>query len=243
MRLYFATGSYTRVVNTPERTPLVVVVEDEPAIAEVLEGYLRREGFRTERAADGEAALRLLRAARPDLVLLDVMLPKLDGFTVLRRVRETGDTPVIMVTARLEDVDKLVGLRMGADDYVVKPFSPPEVVERVKAVLRRTSPGQRAKTSLRLGRLEVDPVGVTASVDGTRLELTLSEYRLLEHFARHPKRTFSRAELQAACLLESDALERVVDAHVGNLRKKLERAGLVGLETVWGVGYRFWAEG
>ena len=156
------------------------------------------------------------------------MLPKLDGFEVLRRVREAGDTPVIMVTARLEDLDRLVGLRMGADDYVVKPFSPPEVVERVKAVLRRSSP---------------TPVGFTASVDGTRLDLTLSEYRLLEHFARHPKRTFSRAELQRACLLESDALERVVDAHVGNLRKKLERVGLTGLETVWGVGYRFWTEG
>ena len=126
---------------------------------------------------------------------------------------------------------------------MIKPFSPPEVVERVKAVLRRTLPVQRTRTLLRLGRLDIDPVGVTASMDGTRLDLTLSEYRLLEHFARHPKRTFSRAELQRACLLESDTLERVVDAHVGNLRKKLERAGLTGLETVWGVGYRFWTEG
>lgn len=229
--------------STPAQAQLVLVVEDEPAITEVLEGYLRREGFRTERAADGEAALKLYRAARPDLVLLDVMLPKLDGFAVLRHLREAGDTPVIMVTARLEDLDKLVGLRMGADDYVVKPFSPPEVVERVKAVLRRSSPTQRKEPSLRLGRLEVDPISLTASIDGTRLDLTLSEYRLLEHFARYPKRTFSRAELQRACLLESDALERVVDAHIGNLRKKLERTGVTGLETVWGVGYRFWTEG
>ena len=113
-----------RIVKEASRAPLVLVVEDEPPIAEVLEGYLRREGFCTERAGDGEAALRLFRVARPDLVLLDVRLPRLDGFEVLRRVREAGDTPVIMVTARAEDVDKLVGLRMGADDYIVKPFSP-----------------------------------------------------------------------------------------------------------------------
>lgn len=210
--------------------------------SQVLEGYLRREGFRTERAADGEAALRLPHEARPDLVLLDVMLPKLDGFTVLRRLREVDDTPVIMLTARIEDVDKLVGLRMGADDYVVKPFSPPEVVERVKAVLRRAMTTPRREALLRLGQLGVDPAGMVATVDGARLELTLSEYRLLEHFARYPKRTFSRAELQKACLLESDALERVVDAHIGNLRKKLEGVGSTGLETVWGVGYRFWDE-
>ena len=169
------------------------------------------------------------------------MLPGMDGFTVLRRLRETADTPVIMVTARVEDVDKLVGFRMGADDYVVKPFSPPEVVERVRAVLRRASlPIKGRGMALRLGQLELNPADMAVTADGVRLGLTLSEYRLLEHFMRHPKRTFSRAELQAACLPESDALERVVDAHVGNLRKKLERAGVVGLETVWGVGYRLW---
>lgn len=224
------------------RTPLILIVEDERPIAEVLEGYLRREGFRTERAGDGEAALRLWRVARPDLVLLDVRLPKLDGFEVLRKLREAGDTPVIMVTARAEDIDKLVGLRMGADDYVVKPFSPPEVVERVKAMLRRAARTTARDTPLRLGQLEVDPAGMLATVDGVRLELTLTEYRLLEHLAHHPKRTFSRAELQEACLPDSDALERVVDAHVGNLRKKLERAGFIGLETVWGAGYRLWVE-
>lgn len=226
--------------DRPKWPPLVLVVEDEPHIAEVLEGYLRREGFRTERAADGEAALRLHRAAGPDLVLLDVALPGPDGFAVLRRLRETADTPVIMVTARTEDVDKLVGFRMGADDYVTKPFSPPEVVERAKAVLRRAAPTRAGEAPLRLGPLELHPLSMAATVDGTRLELTLSEYRLLEHFMRHPQRTFSRAELQAACLPESDALERVVDAHVGNLRKKLERTGVTGLETVWGVGYRLW---
>jgi two-component system, OmpR family, response regulator AdeR len=220
-------------------SPLVLVVEDEPHIAQVLESYLRRDGFRTERAADGEAALRLIRSARPDLVLLDVMLPKLDGFEVLKCLRTTGDTPVIMVTALVEDIDKMVGFRMGADDYVVKPFNPPEVVERVKAVLRRATSSGISEKPIRLGRLEIDPIGMTANVGEKRLELTRSEYRLLEHLARHLGRVFSRAELLEACLPESDALERVVDAHLNNLRHKLEKA-FAGemLETVRGVGYR-----
>jgi two-component system, OmpR family, response regulator AdeR len=219
--------------------PLVLVVEDEPHIAQVLESYLRRDGFRTERAVDGEAALRLIRTARPNLVLLDVMLPKLDGFEVLKCLRMMSETPVIMVTARVEDVDKMVGFRMGADDYVVKPFNPPEVVARVKAVLRRTAPSGVAEQPVRIGRLEIDPIGMTAKVEEKRLELTLTEYRLLEHLARHPGRVFSRTELLEACLPESDALERVVDAHLNNLRHKLEKT-LAGdmLETVRGVGYR-----
>jgi two-component system, OmpR family, response regulator AdeR len=219
--------------------PLVLVVEDEPHIAQVLESYLRRDGFRTERAADGEVALHLFRTAKPDLVLLDVMLPKLDGFEVLKCLRTTSDTPVIMVTARVEDIDKMVGFRMGADDYVVKPFSPPEVVERVKAVLRRVTLTGVVKKSFRVGKLEVDPIGMTAKVEEKRLELTLSEYRLLEHLARHPGRVFSRTELLEACLPESDALERIVDAHLNNVRHKLEKVGAKDLlETVRGVGYR-----
>lgn len=218
--------------------PLILVVEDEPNLSEVLEAYLRREGFRTERAGDGESALQLFRAAKPDLILLDVMLPKLDGFEVLRQVRGAGNTPVIMVTARVEDVDRLVGLRMGADDYVVKPFNPPEVIERVKAVLRRTRPTD-AEGSLKVTGLEVDPRGMAVTVAGRPLELTLSEYRLLEHLARHPGRVFSRAELLAACLPESDALERIVDAHLNSVRRKLAAAGVTdALDTVRGAGYR-----
>jgi two-component system, OmpR family, response regulator AdeR len=218
---------------------LVLVVEDDPHIAQVLEAYLRRDGFRTERAADGEAALQLFHTAKPALVLLDVMLPRLDGFEVLRRVRAIADTPVVMVTARVEDIDKLVGFRMGADDYVVKPFNPPEVIERVKAVLRRVNHATVTGKSLRLGVLEIDPVGMTVKVSDTRLELTLTEYRLLEHLAKHPGRVFSRAELLEACLPESEALGRVVDAHLNNVRRKLEKAGESGLlETVRGVGYR-----
>lgn len=223
------------VMNSPQ---LVLVVEDEPDIAELLEAYLRREGFRTERAGAGAGAVELHRLARPDLVLLDVNLPDFDGFEVLRRLRETAQTPVIMVTALAEDLDKLLGLKMGADDYVVKPFSPPEVVARVKAVLRRAGM-QAAGQPLRFRALELDPLAVRVRVAGQRLEVTMTEYRLLEHLLRHPERVFSRAELLEVALPESDALERVIDTHLWNLRKKLEQAGLRDLiQTVRGVGFR-----
>jgi two-component system, OmpR family, response regulator AdeR len=197
-----------------DTTPLILIVEDEPHIAQVLDGYLRRDGFRTELASDGEKALALHQASRPDLLLLDVKLPKLDGFEVLRRIRERGDhsTPVIMVTAMAEDLDKLLGLRLGADDYVVKPFSPLEVVARVKAVLRRATPKASSQAPLRLGRLEIDHQATLARVDDQRLDLTLTEFKLLEHLCRNRRRTFSRSELLEAALPESDALERAVDA-------------------------------
>jgi two-component system response regulator AdeR len=222
---------------------LVLVVEDEPEIAEILEGYLRRDGYRTERAGDGKRALEVFRAAKPDLVLLDIMLPGLDGMEVLRRIRSDGNTPVIMVTARTEDLDKLLGLELGADDYISKPFSPREVVARVKAVLRRTSGTEPAKTVLRAGNLEVDSERVLARVGEHRLDLTPTEFRLLETLARVPGRAFSRMELLEAALPESEALERVVDVHLKNLRRKLEAAGAPYLlETVRGVGYRLWSE-
>ncbi len=220
---------------------LVLVVEDEPEIAEILEGYLRRDGYRTERAGDGRSALNLYRAAKPDLILLDIQIPELDGLEVLRRVRSDGNTPVIMVTARTEDLDKLLGLELGADDYITKPFSPREVVARVKAVLRRAHPAEGPKPVLRAGPLEVDAEQVVARVGGARLELTPTEFRLLEALARSPGRAFSRAELLEAAHPDSDALERVVDVHMKNLRKKLEAAGAPSLlETVRGVGYRLW---
>jgi two-component system response regulator AdeR len=225
----------------PSPKPLILIVEDEPHIAQVLEGYLRRDGYRTEVAADGARALEIHRAAKPDLVLLDVQLPKVDGLEVLRRIRADGATPVIMVTAMAEDLDKLLGLRMGADDYVVKPFSPLEVVARVGAVLRRSQNAPLTPKVVRVGDLEVDTVGMAAVVRGQRLELTLTEFKLLETLCSHTNRTFSRSELLAVALPDSDALERVVDAHLANLRKKLERVGLGSLlETVRGVGYRVW---
>ena len=227
-------------------SPLVLIVEDEPDIADLLEAYLRREDFRTERASDGPSAVQLHRATRPDLVLLDVNLPEFDGFEVLRRIRQTVQTPVIMLTALSEDLDKLLGLKLGADDYVVKPFSPLEVVARVKAVLRRV--GSQAGTQaglqpLRLANLELDPVAVRVRVAGNPLDVTMTEYRILEHFMRHPNRAFSRTELLEVALPDSEALERVIDTHLGNLRKKLDLAGMPNIiQTVRGLGFRLCLE-
>ena len=220
------------------QSQLVLIVEDEPDIADLLEAYLRREQFRTERAGDGSSAVKLHRAARPDLVLLDVNLPVFDGFEVLRRIRETAQTPVIMLTALSQDLDKLLGLKLGADDYVVKPFSPLEVVARVKAVLRRVGL-QAATQPLRLSNLELDPVAVRVRVAGNPVDVTMTEYRILEHFMRHPNRAFTRTELLEVALPDSDALERAIDTHLGNLRKKLELAGMSDIiQTVRGMGFR-----
>ena len=230
-------------MHTEPSEGLILVVEDDPSIAEIVESFLRREGFRTERAKDGEMGLTLHRIAKPDLVILDVQMPGMDGFEVLKKIRESSHTPVIMVTAMAEDLDKLLGLRLGADDYVVKPFSPLEVVARVKAVLRRAAQNGEAKGPLRLAGLEIDPAAVVAKAHETRLELTLTEFRILEHLARHPNRTFTRPEILEKVLPDSDALERSVDVHIQSLRRKLERAGVEGLlESVRGVGYRIWVD-
>lgn len=222
-------------------SPCVLVVEDEPDIAATLEAYLRRDGFRTERAGDGATALRLVREARPDLVLLDVMLPGLDGLEVLRRLRaDEAGPPVILATARSEELDRVLGLELGADDYVVKPFSVREVVARVKAVLRRGREGRaRVGAVSRVGALEVDEGRVRAALGGVALPLTLTEFRLLAALAAAPGRVFTRGELLERAMPESDALERTVDSHLRNLRRKLAQAGEgVGLETVRGLGYR-----
>lgn len=223
---------------------LILIVEDEPQLAEVLEAYARQEGYRTERAGDGLAALSIFRAASPDLILLDVMLPGRSGLDVLKSVRADGNTPVIMVTARAEETDQIVGLELGADDYVVKPFRPREVMARVKAVLRRASAAlEDNEKPLRVGPLEVDRRAVVARVDGHPLTLTPAEFRLLAHLAESPGRAFTREELLAAALPDSDALERVVDAHLASVRRKLEAEHVPDLlHTVRGVGYRLEAK-
>jgi two-component system, OmpR family, response regulator AdeR len=220
---------------------LILIVEDEPHIAQVLELYLHRDQFRTEYASNGKMAVEMHRLAQPDLVLLDIGLPEMDGLEVLRRIRSQANTPVIFLTAKAEDLDKLLGLSLGADDYMVKPFNPQEVLARVKAVLRRAAALQPAPSVLRCASLELDTVAVVAKVNGQRLDLTLTEFRLLETLMRAPNKTFSRSSLFEAVMPESDALERVIDMHCSNLRKKLEKAGEKHLlETVRGVGYRLW---
>lgn len=224
---------------------LILIVEDEPQIAEILDAYFVREGFRTICATDGDIAVHYHRALSPDLVILDVKLPKKDGHAVLAEIRRHADTPVIMATALGEDLEKLAALKFGADDYVVKPFNPLEVVARAKAVLRRTAGREGAGQILRVGRLEVDMNAHAAriiSADGVAatLDVTLTEFRILAHMARAPQKAFSRSEILDACLpADGEALERTVDSHVSNLRRKLDSLGASGfLEGVRGVGYR-----
>lgn len=227
---------------------LVLIAEDEPEIAEILQAYLERAGLRTVRAADGHVALNLHLSLKPDLVLLDVQMPKVDGWRVLSEIRHRGETPVIMLTAMDQDIDKLMGLRLGADDYVVKPFNPAEIVARAQAVLRRSMADASHRTRvLRVPPFEIDldQHEATADVNGaTRsLSLTLTEFKLLTHLARTPKRVFTRAELLEACLPEGDAQERTVDSHISKLRKKLEDLGVQGIPVgIRGVGYRLWGQ-
>ena len=217
-----------------------LIVEDEAGISRTLDTYLRNAGFDTEIATTGTEALTLFRAAQPDIVLLDVMLPELDGWEVLKAIRQHSQAPVIMLTARSDEVDRLVGLGLGADDYVVKPFSFREVIARVKAVLRRSRPhNDNSSTILKVGRLRVEPAAALATYDSAELELTATEFRLLHHLSAAPGRVFSRAELIESALPESDILERTLDSHIKNLRGKLARVGAAGMiRTVRGMGFR-----
>lgn len=215
---------------------VILIVEDEARLAEILGEYLAREGFRTERAKDGKRALELWRAAQPDLILLDLMLPILDGLEVARRVRAESEVPIIMLTARDEEVDKLVGLGLGADDYVVKPYSPREVVARVKAVLRRSS-GPITPRVLSVGALELDLSAYLTRCEGEEVPLTPSELHILAHLAKEPGVVRSRSELLGVLGDDNFADLRTVDAHVKNIRRKLGSCG-EQLETVRGVGYR-----
>ncbi|MET4682097.1 response regulator [Brevundimonas faecalis] len=221
---------------------LVLIAEDEVEIADILGAYLRQEGFRTVWAADGETAAELHAALKPDLVLLDVRMPGRDGWDVLGELRRRGETPIIMITALDKDIDKLQALRIGADDYVVKPFNPVEVVARVHAILRRGSTGGGARI-LRVGPLEIDTDGYLAHFVGAsgrrRLSLTLTEFRMLAHLATAPMRVFTRAELAEVCLARADVQDRTVDSHLSKVRRKLEEVGAEGvLVSVRGVGYR-----
>ncbi|MCR6477766.1 response regulator [Variovorax sp. ZS18.2.2] len=220
----------------------IVIVEDEIDIASVVQDYLRYTGYETEHFTDGQSALESIVAAPPDLTLLDIMLPRLDGIEVLRRAREHTAHPIIMLTARIEEVDRLLGLELGADDYVCKPFSPRELVARVRAVLRRTAPGSvpgQAPQGDAPG-LVLDDVHWRASLEGTPLNLTRREFGLLQVLSRHPGRIFSRARLLELAYDDTvDVTERAIDSHVKNLRRKL---GAVSpshdwIRSVYGVGF------
>lgn len=235
---------------TSMQNSLILIVEDAFEIADILSAYLAHSGMRSVHATNGLQALSLQESMTPDLILLDIHMPKMDGWQVLAKLRQTSQTPIIMLTAMDQDIDKLKALRTGADDYVIKPFNPAEVVARVQAVLRRTHAAQQKALPK---RLRVDPFEVdfesheiTISRSGQQkvLPLTLTEFKLLTHLLSSPKRAFTRGELLEACLPEGDALERTVDSHVSKIRKKLENVGIDGIPAgVRGVGYRFRGEG
>ncbi|KXO76958.1 two-component system response regulator [Acinetobacter venetianus] len=222
----------------------ILVVEDEYDIGDIIEHYLKREGMRVIRAMNGKQAIEIHTAQTIDLILLDIKLPELNGWEVLSKIRQKAQTPVIMLTALDQDIDKVMALRIGADDFVVKPFNPNEVVARVQAVLRRTQQNnQISQRNLLYKNIEVNTeihsVYINQIDQKILLNLTLTEYKILLLMIDHPHKVFTRGELMNHCLPDSDALERTVDSHVSKLRKKLEEHGLEHmLINVRGVGYR-----
>jgi DNA-binding response OmpR family regulator len=225
--------------------PKVLVVDDDSTVREVVIRYLLREGYRVEESSDGADALRRALADPPELVVLDLMLPSLDGLEVCRQLRLAAPVPVIMLTARDEEGDRIAGLELGADDYVAKPFSPRELAARVKAVLRRTSgplaPTEPDEPDLEAGDLVVDTKAHSASVRGEAVALTSREYDLLVHLMKHPRRAFRREELLAEVWGFEYGDASTVTVHVRRLREKIEKdpGAPMHICTVWGYGYRF----
>src|SRR6188508_92087 len=220
----------------------ILVVDDEPTIREIVVTYLKRDGYRTLEAADGDRARELIDTERPDLVVLDVMLPGTDGLELCRRIRAGSHLPVIMLTARGEESDRIVGLDLGADDYVTKPFSPRELAARVRTVLRRSESDPAQEKQLTFDGLEIDSATRVVSKKGRPLRLTAREFELLWFLASHPQRVFSRDNLMRRVWGYSAALDTgTVTVHVRRLREKIEDdpAHPRHLQTVWGVGYRF----
>ncbi len=234
-------GHYRGMAGAPAR---VLVVEDDLTVSEVVTRYLEHEGFVVEAVHDGEVALARALADPPELVVLDLMIPSLDGLEVCRRIRAVAPVPVIMLTARGEEADRIAGLDLGADDYVAKPFSPRELTARVKAVLRRAAApltGPEEPAALQAGDLVVDTVAREVRVGGVTTALTAREFDLLAHFMRHPRRAFRREELLERVWGFSYGDTSTVTVHVRRIREKVERrpASPRHIVTVWGVGYRF----
>ena len=220
----------------------ILIVDDEPELVRVVRSYLEKAGFQVSAAYRGDEGLQAFRTIRPDLVILDLNLPGMDGLDVAREIRRLGQTPILMLTARVEEADRLVGLELGADDYVVKPFSPREVVARVRAILRRSQGGAAPVEVIRIAGLEIDIVRHTVRCGGKPLDLTPTEFSLLAVLAGQPGRVFTRMQLlEAAQGNAFEGYERTIDVHVKNLRAKVEpdpkRPALI--LTVFGIGYKF----
>jgi len=226
--------------------PTILIIEDEIELVRVLQSYLEGANFEVLSAYQGDTGYAMWERKHPDLVILDLNLPGLDGLDVARKIRRKDDTPIIMVTARVEETDRLIGLELGADDYISKPFSPREVVARVRAVLRRAGTTQSKSNILRSGLLEIDLDAHAVSINEEVIDLTPTEFNLLATLASQPGRAFSRMQLlEASQSTAYEGYERTIDAHIKNLRAKIEPdpKNPHYIETVFGVGYRFTRKG
>jgi DNA-binding response OmpR family regulator len=220
----------------------ILVVDDEPKIIQLARDYLENNGYKVLTSGDGIQALVIARQERPDLIVLDLMLPGMDGLDVCRTIRRESDVPIIMLTARVEETDQLIGLELGADDYITKPFSPRALVARVRALLRRTQGELLQEEVLRAGDLELDLRRKQVSIGGNPVHLTRSEFILLETLAKHPGQPFSREQLLKRLHgVVYGGVDRSVDSHIKNLRRKIEPDPVnpIYIQTVYGFGYRF----
>ncbi len=221
---------------------LILVVDDERKIVRLASDYLEANGFQVRSTGDGNTAVAIFRRDQPDLIVLDLMLPGMDGLDVCRAIRRESDVPIIMLTARVEEADRLIGLELGADDYIVKPFSPRELVARVRAVLRRVQGDVMKNGLIRLGDLEIDLKGHCVHRAGDALDLTHQQFQLLVAMAEHPGQAFTRSQLLNRLHgYAYDGYDRSIDAHIKNLRQRLERdpANPIYIQTIYGVGYKF----
>jgi len=220
----------------------ILVVDDEPKIIQLTQDYLENAGFSVISAGDGERALAIIQVEKPDLVVLDLGLPGVDGLDVCRSLRKRSNLPIIMLTARDEETDKLIGLELGADDYITKPFSPKELVARVRSVLRRSELVQEGREVIRVGDVTLDLPRMQVTVGEVEIELTATEFQLLQALASQPGRIFTRSQLLSAVHgVAIESYERAIDAHIKNIRRKLEPVPREPryIQTVYGVGYRF----
>jgi two-component system alkaline phosphatase synthesis response regulator PhoP len=229
-------------MGNPPAKMKILVVDDEVQIVKVLQAYLEKAGYLVVTAADGGAALSVFRQSKPDFVILDLNLPVMDGLDVCRAIRRESDVPVMMLTARVEEVDRLIGLELGADDYVVKPFSPREVVARVRTISRRAFAEPAKAEVIRAGDLVIDLAGHSVTRSGQPIDLTPTEFDILTALASQPRRVFTRMQVMEQAMGESfEGYERTIDAHIKNLRNKLEPNPKkhIYIHTVFGVGYKF----
>jgi two-component system alkaline phosphatase synthesis response regulator PhoP len=219
----------------------ILVVDDEPQIVKVLNAYLEKAGYQVVTAMDGKAAMAVFQREKPDFMILDLNLPEMDGLEVCKAIRRDSNIPILMLTARVEEADKLIGLELGADDYVIKPFSPREVVARVKTIFRRTTAGPAKSSVVQVGDLIIDLEQHTVNLAGRPIELTPTEFEILVTLAKQPKRVFTRLQIMEQAQGDSfEGYERTIDAHIKNIRLKLEPNPKkpVYIQTIFGVGYK-----